>query len=44
VQSSLPHLLLVKEIMTSLVDDEEVMGECGKYGLIIFAAGQSFDA
>ena len=30
VQASLPQLLLVKEIMTALVDDEETFGECGK--------------
>lgn len=29
VQASLPQLLLVKEIMTTLVDDEESFGECG---------------
>lgn len=31
VQASLPQLLLVKEIMTALVADEETYGECGKY-------------
>ena len=31
VQASLPQLLLVKEIMTALVDDEETFGECGMY-------------
>lgn len=30
VQADLPQLLLVKEMMTNLVDDEETFGECGK--------------
>jgi hypothetical protein len=31
VQADLPQLLLVKEMMTNLVDDEETFGECGNY-------------
>ena len=30
VQSELPQLLLVKELMVTLVDNEEMYGECGK--------------
>ena len=30
VQAGLPQLLLVKELMVSLVDDEDSYGECGK--------------
>jgi hypothetical protein len=29
VQAGLPQLLLVKELMVSLVDDEDTYGECG---------------
>ena len=31
VQAALPQLLIVKELMTALVDDEESFGECGYY-------------
>ncbi len=31
VQAALPQLLLVKELMINLVDDEETFGECGYY-------------
>jgi hypothetical protein len=30
VQSELPQLLLVKELMVTLVDNEEMYGECGE--------------
>ena len=30
-KAALPHLVLVKEIMAALVDDEESYGECGYY-------------
>ncbi len=30
-KAALPHLVVIKEIMTSLVDDEESYGECGYY-------------
>lgn len=30
VQADFPQLLLVKELMVALVDDEEMYGECGK--------------
>lgn len=29
VQAGLPQLLLVKELMVALVDDEDTYGECG---------------
>ena len=38
VQANLPHLLIVKELMTSLVDDEETYGECGYYLATLEAA------
>jgi len=38
VQANLPHLLVVKELMTSLVDDEETYGECGYYLATLEAA------
>ncbi len=31
VQAGLPQLLLVKELMVALVDDEDTYGECGAY-------------
>ncbi len=40
VQASLPQLLLVKEIMTALVADEETFGECGYYLATLEAATQ----
>jgi hypothetical protein len=30
VQSQLPQILLVKELMTALMDSEEAYGECGE--------------
>ena len=30
VQSNLPQLLLVNELMNTLVDNEEMYGECGE--------------
>jgi hypothetical protein len=30
IQAGLPQLLLVKELMTALVNDEDSYGECGK--------------
>ena len=38
VQANLPHLLVIKELMTSLVDDEETYGECGYYLATLEAA------
>jgi hypothetical protein len=38
VQANLPHLLVVKEIMSILVDDEESYGECGYYLATLEAA------
>jgi len=29
-QASIPQLVLMKELMVGLVDDEEAYGECGK--------------
>jgi len=40
IQSDLPQLLLVKEVMTNLVDDEETYGECGYYMITLEAATQ----
>jgi hypothetical protein len=40
VQSDLPQLLLVKEVMTNLVDDEETYGELGYYIITLEAATQ----
>eukprot|EP01035_Chromulina_nebulosa_P019594 gene19594-25498_t len=40
VQAALPQLLLVKELMTSLVDDEECFGECGYYLATLEASTQ----
>ena len=40
VQSDLPQLLLVKEVMTNLVDDEETYGECGYYMITLEASIQ----
>jgi hypothetical protein len=31
IQAGLPQLLLVKELMTALVNDEDSYGECGTY-------------
>jgi hypothetical protein len=33
VQANLPQLVLVKEIMSSLLDQEELYGECGERAL-----------
>jgi hypothetical protein len=30
IQAGLPQLLLVKELMTALVNDEDSYGECGE--------------
>jgi len=38
VQANLPHLLITKELMTTLVDDEETYGECGYYLATLEAA------
>ena len=38
VQANLPHLLIAKELMTTLVDDEETYGECGYYLATLEAA------
>lgn len=40
VQASLPQLLIVKELMTALVDDEETYGECGYYLATLEASTQ----
>lgn len=40
VQADLPQLLLVKELMTNLVDDEETYGECGYYLATLEASTQ----
>jgi hypothetical protein len=40
VQADLPQLLLVKEVMVKLVDDEEMFGECGYYMATLEAATQ----
>lgn len=40
VQADLPQLLLVKEMMTNLIDDEETYGECGYYLATLEAATQ----
>jgi len=40
VQSDLPQLLLVKEVMSSLVDNEEMYGECGYYMATLEASVQ----
>eukprot|EP01038_Epipyxis_sp_PR26KG_P007258 gene7258-9895_t len=40
VQAGLPQLVLVKELMTQLVDDEETYGECGYYLATLEAATQ----
>lgn len=39
-QSAIPQLLLVKELMLSLVDDEEAYGECGYYMATLEASTQ----
>ena len=44
VQSDLPQLLLVKEVMTNLVDDEETYGECGYYMITLEAAIQHINS
>ena len=38
VQAGLPQLLLVKELMVNLIDDEESYGECGYYLATLEAA------
>lgn len=40
VQAALPQLLIVKELMTALVDDEESYGECGYYLATLEASTQ----
>jgi len=40
VQAGLPQLLLVKELMTTLVSDEDTYGECGYYLATLEAATQ----
>lgn len=40
IQAALPQLLLVKELMTSLADDEESFGECGYYLATLEASTQ----
>eukprot|EP01034_Spumella_vulgaris_P023345 gene23345-29558_t len=40
VQAGLPQLLLVKELMVTLVDDEDAYGECGYYLATLEAATQ----
>jgi hypothetical protein len=35
VQSQLPQILLVKELMTALMDSEEAYGECGESVAVI---------
>lgn len=40
VQAGLPQLLLVKELMLTLVDDEDTYGECGYYLATLEAASQ----
>ena len=40
VQAALPQLLIVKELMTALVDDEETYGECGYYLATLEASTQ----
>jgi len=40
VQAALPQLLIVKELMTGLVDDEETYGECGYYLATLEASTQ----
>jgi hypothetical protein len=39
-QSAIPQLLQVKEMMLSLVDDEEAYGECGYYMATLEASTQ----
>jgi hypothetical protein len=40
VQAGLPQLLLVKELMVALIDDEDSYGECGYYLATLEAATQ----
>jgi hypothetical protein len=40
VQAALPQLIIVKELMTALVDDEETYGECGYYLATLEASTQ----
>jgi hypothetical protein len=40
VQADMPQLILVKELMNTLVDDEETYGECGYYLTTLEAAVQ----
>ena len=40
VQAAIPQLLLVKELMVCLVDDEEAYGECGYYMATLEASTQ----
>jgi len=43
IHAGLPQLLLVKELMTALVNDEDSYGECGYYLATLEAATQHID-